>query len=204
MLALDHIVIAAPTLDTGAAYVRDLTGIEMPGGGEHPLMGTHNRLLRLGTDEFLEVIAVNPEAPAPDRPRWFGLDHPVQTPRLTHWVVRCTDMAATRPHLPDILGPAIPVTRGDLTWLLTVPEDGTLPLDGAMPSLIEWQVDPLPPTRMTGAGAELVSFTITHPQTSQIRDTLAPLLDDARITFETGAPGMTAELSINGRSVTLR
>lgn len=204
MLSLDHIVIAAPTLAAGASHVRDLTGVDMPGGGEHPLMGTHNRLLRLGTDEFLEVIAVNPDAPVPSRPRWFGLDHPVRTPRLAHWVVRCTDIAATRPHLPDLLGPAIPLTRGDLNWLLTVPEDGTLPMDGAMPSLIEWGSSPLPPTRMTGADADLTGLTITHPQADRIRDTLAPLLDDPRIGFAKGPLSLTATLTVAGRQITLR
>lgn len=202
MLSFDHIVIAAPTLSEGADYVRDLTGIDMPKGGEHPLMGTHNCLLRLGTDEFLEVIAVNPDAPAPSRPRWFGLDQPVQHPHLAHWVVRCTDMAATRPHLPDLLGPAIPLTRGDLRWLLTVPEDGALPMQGAMPSLIDWQTEALPPTKMTGAGAVLETLAISHPDAAQIRDSLP--LTDPRITYVTGPLSLTAQIRIGDRLVTLR
>ena len=43
-------------------------------GGEHPRMGTHNLLLRLGDSVFLEVLSPNPDAPPPSRPRWFGLD----------------------------------------------------------------------------------------------------------------------------------
>lgn len=204
MLALDHIVIAAPSVAEGVAYVRDLTGIDMPAGGEHPQMGTHNHLVRLGTDEFLEVIAVNPDAPVPARPRWFGLDAPVPKPRLAHWVVRCTDMAASRPHLPDCLGPAIHLTRGALGWLLTVPEDGSLPMDGAMPSLLEWQSEPLPPTRMAGAGAELRSLTVSHPQAEDIEGSLRNSLCDGRIRFETGPVSLTAVISVNGRDVTLR
>lgn len=204
MLTLDHIVIAAPSVSEGVAYVRDLTGIDMPKGGEHPLMGTHNHLLRLDTDTFLEVIAVNPDAPRPDRPRWFGLDHPVPQPRLAHWVVRCADMAAMRPLLPDDLGPPLALTRGDLSWLLTVPENGALPFDGAMPSLLEWQADPLPPTQMTGAGASLTALTITHPRANEIRGALAPYLDDPRVRFDTGALSLTATLTIGDRTVTLR
>lgn len=203
MLTLDHIVIAAPSLAEGVEYVRDLTGIDMPKGGEHPQMGTHNHLVRLGESEFLEVIAVNPDAPAPDRPRWFGLDQPVQQPRLAHWVTRCTDMATTRPHLPDDNGPALRLTRGTLSWLLTVPEDGHLPMDGAAPSLLEWQADPLPPTQMPGADATLQALTITHPQADQIENWLGPLLNDPRITFETGAVNLTARLRVAGREVTL-
>lgn len=204
MLALDHIVVAAPSLAEGVAHVRDATGIEMPKGGEHPLMGTHNHLLRLGTDEFLEVIAVNPEAPAPSRPRWFGLDHPVQTPRLSHWVLRCDDMAVMRPLMPELLGPAIKVTRGDLSWHLTVPEDGSLPMAGVMPSLLEWHVSPLPPTRMQGAGVELRSLTLCHPEVHLIEAALAPHLRDERIRYEVGPVALVAELSAGGRDFTLR
>ena len=204
MLALDHIVVAAPSLAEGVEYVRDLTGIEMPFGGEHPLMGTHNHLIRLGLDGFLEVIAVNPDAPPPDRPRWFGLDEAVAAPRLTHWVVRTPDMAALRPRLPPDHGPAIPVTRGDLSWLLTVPEDGTLPMDGMLPSVIEWQSDPLPPTRMTGAGAALTEWTVTHPEAARIEETLAPFLHDPRIRFMPGRASLEARLTVNGRDVILR
>lgn len=203
MLTLDHIVIAAPSLSKGVAYVRDLTGIDMPKGGEHPLMGTHNHLVRLGDDEFLEVIAVNPDAPTPNRPRWFGLDHPVQSPRLAHWVTRCADMAATRPHLPKTLGPAIPVTRGNLSWLLTAPETGELPMQGAAPSLLEWQADPLPPTQMQGANATLKALTITHPDAATLSDILTPLLKDPRVTFQTGPLNLSAQLKINDRIVTL-
>lgn len=204
MLELDHIVVTAPTLQSGVDHVRDMTGLEMPVGGEHPLMGTHNHLLRLGADEFLEVIAVNPAAPEPGRARWFGLDHPVQKPRLAHWVVRCRDMKAMRAMFPETLGPAIPVTRGTLNWLLTVPEDGSLPDDGAMPSLIEWQAMPLPPTQMTGAGADLVTLTITHPHADQLEALLAPLLQDDRIRFKNGAFAMEAEVAVTAGIVTLR
>ncbi|MBY6164325.1 VOC family protein [Pseudooceanicola nitratireducens] len=204
MLALDHIVIAAPSLAAGTAHVRDQTGIDMPKGGEHPLMGTHNHLVRMGADEFLEVIAVNPEAPAPQRPRWFNLDQPVQRPRLSHWVVRCTDMEATRPLFPDTHGPAIPVTRGDLRWLLTVPEDGSLPLDGVAPSLIDWQTAPLPPTRMPGADAALTALELHHPQAKTLAHWLEPLLPDPRISYHTGPVGIKAQLTVRGCSVTLR
>jgi hypothetical protein len=166
-------------------------------------MGTHNHLLRLGEDEFLEVISVNPAAPVPDRARWYGLDQPVQRPRLAHWVVRCRDMQAMRPNLPGTLGPAIPVTRGTLNWLLTVPEDGSLPDAGAMPSLIQWQTQPLPPTQMPGAGAALAALTITHPQAERLDSLLKPLLQDDRIRFQKGAFSLTAEITVNAQLVTL-
>lgn len=73
MLTLDHLVVVAPDLAEGVAHVRDCLGLAMPEGGRHREMGTRNHLLRLGGALFLEVIAVDPEAPPPSGARWFGL-----------------------------------------------------------------------------------------------------------------------------------
>jgi hypothetical protein len=65
MLTLDHLAVVAPDLAEGVAHVRDCLGLGMPEGGRHREMGTRNHLLRLGEATFLEVIAVDPEAPVP-------------------------------------------------------------------------------------------------------------------------------------------
>jgi hypothetical protein len=72
--SIDHVTVTAPTLAGGAEFVRKALGVAPQAGGEHPRMGTHNLLLKLGDSMFLEVIAPNPNAPAPARPRWFALD----------------------------------------------------------------------------------------------------------------------------------
>ena len=65
----------------GGDYVRSVLGVAPGPGGAHARMGTHNLLLRLGESVFLEVIAPDPAAAPPGRPRWFGLDD-VAAPRL--------------------------------------------------------------------------------------------------------------------------
>ena len=45
---LDHLVIVADSLEQGAAWCASTLGVEPGPGGRHALMGTHNRLLRLG------------------------------------------------------------------------------------------------------------------------------------------------------------
>jgi hypothetical protein len=95
---IDHLVIAADSLDQGAAWSEATFGIQPSGGGKHPLMGTHNRVIAISSESFpdcyLEVIAIDADAPPPGRPRWFGLDHPEvreavrESPRLVHAVAR--------------------------------------------------------------------------------------------------------------------
>ncbi|OWU86073.1 hypothetical protein ATO6_04210 [Oceanicola sp. 22II-s10i] len=196
MAVLDHIVVVSSGLTAGLDHVERMIGVRPPPGGSHPLMGTHNHLVRLGEASFLEVISVDPDAPAPSRARWFGLDTPPAAPRLAHWVVRTDDMAALHPRLPAACGPAIPVTRGDLRWLLTVPEDGSLPEGGAFPSVLEWQADALPPTRMAGAGLDLLRLEIAHPEPERLAGMLEGVIDDPRVVVGQGpAPGLRALLS---------
>ena len=82
MLTLDHIAISARTLAEGTAHVETLLGVTLGPIGHHAHMSTHNRLLGLG-DLYLEVIATDPDAPKPQWPRWFDLDHFAGPPRLT-------------------------------------------------------------------------------------------------------------------------
>ncbi|KAJ8137467.1 hypothetical protein OY671_009320, partial [Metschnikowia pulcherrima] len=80
-LALDHLVVAAADSDSGTRHVADSSGIAPMGGGAHPRMGTHNRVSGMAGGVYSEVIAIDPGAPAPQRPRWFGSDQPAMRAR---------------------------------------------------------------------------------------------------------------------------
>lgn len=185
MLAFDHIALAADTLAEGVAAVEAALGVPMAGGGEHPQMGTHNRLLGLG-DLYLEVIAVNPGAPAPGRPRWFDLDRFTGAPRLTNWVARCDDLEAALDLAPAGTGVAMALARGDFRWQMAVPGDGRLPFDGAFPALIQWQGALHPAAALPDAGVRLTRLEIAHPRAADLRAALAGQFPDPRVVLVQG------------------
>lgn len=179
--AIDHLVVAAADLDAGAAWLEAALGVPLTQGGRHAEMGTHNRLLRLGPKLYLELIAIDPAAPAPARPRWFDLDNPdlkdkiAERPRLIHWVARCDDIAAAA-HAGDAPpGDILELSRGDFRWRITVPPDGHLPGDGLVPTLIQWLSPAHPAERLPEAGCALMKLEGFHPDAGRIRRTLDSL-----------------------------
>ncbi len=196
----DHLTVTAPTLAAGAAYVRDALGVELQPGGRHPAMGTHNLLLSLGGASFLEVIAIDPDAPRPSRPRWFGLDSsgPQSPPRLAAWVVRTRSIHESLAGYASVFGSVEPISRGALSWLITVQRDGSLPLAGAAPSLIQWNSDPHPALSLESAGCALAGLEVCHPEPEQVRAILSAIDfesgDRVRV-GRGGRPGLVAVLS---------
>ena len=174
---IDHVVIAAPTLDAGAAYVTEQLGIDLVPGGTHAAMGTHNLLAGIG-DSYLEVIAIDPDAQPPGRARWFDLDAGRTAPGLAAWVVR----ASALPSDPE-LGPAVSLARGDLAWQVTVRDDGRLPFDGAGPMAIAWDS---PPPAPLDSGARLISLIAIHPEPADLRAFLDDIDLAAPVSVQSG------------------
>lgn len=194
MLVLDHIAVAAGDLAKGAAAVEAKLGLALQPGGQHPHMGTHNRLMSLG-DDYLEVIAIDPTGAAPAQPRWFDLDRFTGPPRATTWICRCADLEAALALAPEGAGRPWDLARGDLRWRMAVPEDGILPYGGLFPALIQWQGTAHPAPRLTDLGARLVGLRLFSPEASALRAALAPLVADTRITVhEAPTPRMEARI----------
>lgn len=184
-LTFDHLAVSAETLAEGVAAVEAALGVAMAGGGEHPLMATHNRLLGMG-DLYLEVIAANPAAPPPGRPRWFDLDRFSGRPRLTNWICRCDDLAAELALSPSGIGVPLSLQRGDFRWQMAVPDDGRLPFDDGFPALIHWQGTLHPAPLLPDGGIRLTRLEISHPQADALRAALASRLADARVDIVAG------------------
>jgi len=168
---LDHLVVACKDLDQGTAWLADRLGVEPQAGGKHPLMGTHNRLLRVGEGCYLEIIAIDPDAPAPARPRWFSLDTPetqarlAEGPLLLTWAVRTDKIVEAVTRVPE-LGQVHAATRGALSWRITVPEDGSLQFGGLLPTVIQWDSDAHPAAALEQRGCELQELTLVHPMSA--------------------------------------
>ncbi len=191
LATLDHLVVLAPSLASGVSWAEATLGVTPGPGGEHPLMGTHNRLLRLSDGEgqpgaaYLEIIAINPAATPTRQPperRWFDMDDPAlrervaqMGPQLVHWVARVPALAAALQawqQLGIARGEARAASRntpaGLLQWQISLRPDGQRLFDGCLPTLIEW--GPHHPTSaMPDSGLALQSLTLQHPQAAQLQ-----------------------------------
>ena len=192
---VDHLVIAASTLADGAAWCERTLGITPGPGGEHPLMGTHNRLFSIATAQYptayLEIIAIKSGAACTrikGEKRWFDFDHEMlqnslreNGPQLIHFV------ASTPQALPaiealaslgidrgELLAASRMTPQGTLSWKITVRSDGQRLMHGTLPTVIEWG-DVHPTHHMSTSGVTLQSLTASLPDAVQLRAAYAAI-----------------------------
>ena len=195
--ALDHLVVYAASLDEGAAWCECTLGLPPGPGGQHPLMGTHNRLLAIDgplfAGAYLEIIAIDSIAshgqPAVMK-RWFDMDFEplkaavaAQGPQLSAWVARVPDAAASAARLaaaPLSLDPGAPrpasrpTPQGELRWTITLRPDGQRQLGGCLPTLITWG-DQHPSQRLAPGAVRLQALALHHPEATRLAGALAAL-----------------------------
>lgn len=168
---MDHLVVAAATLDEGRAWCEQTLGVSPQPGGQHALMGTHNLLLNISAPNYprtyLEIIAIDPAAAPPARARWFDLDQAYlqerlrQGPGLIHWVARVANLDAALAYwLGEGVDAGQPVaaSRGDLSWRIALREDGRRLRREGLPTLIEWSGDAHPAGKLPASGVQLQSY----------------------------------------------
>ena len=224
LATLDHLVVLAPSLASGVAWAEATLGVTPGPGGEHPLMGTHNRLLRLSNGKgqpgaaYLEIIAINPAATPtlqPPEHRWFDMDDPAlrervaqMGPQLVHWVARVPDLTAAL-----LAWRALGIDRGEaraasrptpgglLQWQISLRPDGQRLFDGCLPTLIEW--GPHHPTAaMPDSGLALQSLALQHPQATLLQAACQAIgLDEVLISA--GAARLSAQLATPRGTLTL-
>jgi Glyoxalase-like domain len=183
----DHIVIVAHTLTQGIAWCQATLGITPTVGGQHPLMGTHNRIFKIETaaypTAYFEIIAIDPSLPPPaaNQARWFGMDNPAlqarvrQTPELVHFVAstttitkNCTALAALNEDVGQPVTGSRATPSGELRWQITVRPDGTPQHGGCLPALIQWG-EIHPSHKLPDSGVALLSLSVRTPQADKLR-----------------------------------
>jgi hypothetical protein len=209
---LDHLVVAARTLQEGVDWCEATLGITPGAGGEHPLFGTHNRLFRIATVNFprayFEIIAINSEATravGSTGKRWFELDSEAlqealkQSPRLVHFVANTADVSKACAALQTLgidRGPALQASRvtatGLLQWQITVRPDGQRLFHGGMPTLIEWG-DVHPANSMPDSRIALQNLHIVSPQAAKLQ-AAHQAIGLQGIEVSQGAPNLIAKL----------
>jgi len=172
MLKLDHLTVIAPDLAEGVLHVRNCLGLDVPFGQRHDYMGTHNHLLQLGDAVYLEIVAVDPEGEAPGRPRWFGLDDQDRVRRdwddgrrLRGWVARSDAIDAVMTGRANVFGEKIALNA---SFDFSIPSDGSLPLDGAAPSIIDRRGRARSMATIADLGARLISVSLEHPDPAAV------------------------------------
>jgi hypothetical protein len=215
---IDHLVIGADSLEQGAAWCEATLGVVPGAGGEHPLMGTHNRLLRIATVDFprayFEIIAVQPGHAAQRPHRWFDLDDEAlrdrlrrEGPRLLHFVAAVPDVrAALRSLQPleidrgEVIAASRMTPRGLLQWQITVRADGRRLFDGVLPTLIEWG-ETHPAAGMPESGVTLQALRASHPEAARLRAAYAAIGLD--VPLDAGPAQLRAVLATPRGRVTL-
>jgi hypothetical protein len=186
---LDHLVVAASTLDEGVAWCEHTLGITPGPGGEHPLMGTHNRLFSIASPlyptAYFEIIAIHSGAACARKQRekrWFDLENEVlqatlkqNGPQLIHFVANTPQAVPAIQSLAklgidrgELLTASRMTANGLLSWQIAVRADGQRLMHGTLPTLIQWG-DVHPTQHMAPSGVTLQSLTANLPQINELR-----------------------------------
>ena len=204
-MLIDHLVYAAPDLPAAVADVEERFGVRAQAGGKHAGLGTHNALLALGPQTYLEIIAPDPEQPEPSMPRSFSVDG-LSHGGLVSWALACDDIdaavAGARGHGYDpgtvADGQRIGPTGTVLRWRLTL----NAMTGGLIPFLISWG-DTKHPARSAPHGLTLEAFHIEHPDPPSLAPPLTALGADVEIR-PAAAAALVARLSGPNGSKVLR
>ena len=201
MNRLDHLVIAAETLQQGVDYIHSTLGVEIPKGGVHATMATYNHLMQLGNNVYIEVIAIDPDARPPDHPRWFNLDDALmreslrRQPRLITWVINTADILTTIDKSIFPIGYPTELRRDNLSWQIGLTDDGRLLANGLVPYIIQWNTNQHPSQTMADSGCRLLSLDIYHNRADWLQSVLASICVDQLVNIHPLADSESTYLS---------
>ncbi len=170
---LDHIVFGAYTLEEGTDFIEKKLKVSLSDIGYHKEMGTHNRVIRISEEVYLEVIAINPKIKNLKNKVWFNLDNPClqsklkKSPQIIGYVIEYNDKK-----LLKYYDPFFESSRASYKWCFAMPNskinflDSNIIESGILPSLISWK-SKKPINEMKKNHFELINFNITISKSHQ-------------------------------------
>jgi len=199
---IDHLVYACANLERGMDEIEQLLGVRPVPGGRHPDFGTHNALLSLGPETYLEVIARDPDSTV-SVPSALAELPDDQNSRLKTWVLRTEDidqLAGIANAAGINIGPVQSGSRdapdgSKISWQLT--DHNAMPMGGAIPFLINWGDTPHPASLVPNGG-ELLNLLIEHPEAERVRDMLVVLGMDLEVKHGPDFKLVASVRTING------
>jgi hypothetical protein len=173
---LDHLVWAARDLDEAVEQLYERSGVRARPGGQHPDLGTHNALARLGARTYLEVLAPDPSLRAGTVARQLAA---LPAPALLMWAARTRNAPATAATAQTegygsttVEGRRTGVNGEELSWTsVFVSRHGAGTL---IPFFIEWH-GARHPALDAADGMRLRSFSIETSRPESLRLVLAAL-----------------------------
>ena len=179
---LDHLVVAAATLADGIEYIAEVAGVTAQPGGKHVAMGTHNALVRLSDADVPRDHRHRSGRDEAARDRDGSISTTSRCRRSSPNARASSTGSCARPEssslaaaCPIPLGDVHPMARGAYRWRITIPDDGTLPAKGVVPTLIEWDVPQHPAESLPKSNVSIASLAAAHPEPALIRAALASL-----------------------------
>ena len=166
MHKLDHIVLGSFTLEEGTEFLENILQAKLSDIGYHKDMGTHNRVIRISENVYIEVIAIDPKRKNLNNRKWFNLDNSnLQSklkisPQIIGYVIENKDR-----NINKYYDPFFEASRDSYKWQFAMPTFKNNILDseiieaGIIPSLISWKSDK-PVYQMKKNQFELISLEI--------------------------------------------
>ncbi len=172
-MKIDHFMYAGADLDGLSRHFESLAGVTPQPGGQHPQLGTHNRLVGGDGPMYLELIGPDPTSAArsPLRAGIAALPRPAlhrfimdATGADFDRLLRAYEKAGITSQVQDMH--RVTPDGSTLRWRLLIPDDNRYGLYA--PFFIDWLNTPHPSTRLT-PGFETLAIEAGHPDSEALR-----------------------------------
>ena len=172
---IDHIVYCVHDLAAAVEQFSTEYGITPVIGGQHLHQGTHNALINLGGECYLEILAIDVSNKEVTSDRWMGIDD-LSQPKITRWSLRSNNLSKdikaiekVKPELGSIsVGQRRTPAGRLLKWNMSLPLSS--PEVELLPFLLDWSESDIHPTHGLEQNCELIGMELQHPTPERLTE----------------------------------